>query len=313
MKALYCDGSKVSFRQDMPIPQPRAGELLLKVKYCGICDTDIQLAKGYMGFEGILGHEFVGVDQSGQRWVAEINNACHACPWCERGLTSHCPNRSVLGIFRHDGAMAEYVAVPEKNLHRVPDSISDLSAVFVEPLAAAFQIPEQLHISSSDRVAVLGDGKLGILCAWVLATQSQEVTLIGKHPEKLKLAGGHIQTCLLENAVENGRKGYDLVVDATGNATGLSTACELCRPRGTVVLKTTIQGNHSLSLAAIVIDELTLVGSRCGPFAKAIEALDKRQFPVETLIEAVYPLDEAESAFQIASQKGVAKMILRMS
>lgn len=312
VKALFCDGTGVALKPDHPAPVPLPGEVVLNVTHCGICDTDVQLAAGYMGFQGVLGHEFVGVDEHGQRFTAEINNACGRCDWCHKGLATHCPTRTVLGIFKHDGAMAEQVAVPRVNLHAIPENISNHAAVFIEPLAAAFQIMRQLCVFKSDRVAVLGDGKLGILCAWVMRTHTEHVTLVGKHPKKMALAGHEIQQVLLEKALENPARDYDIVVDATGNASGLEAATRLCRPRGTIVLKTTIAGPHQLSLAPIVIDELTIIGSRCGPFSEAIAALAAEQFPVERLIEAVYRLDDAEKAFEHARRKGAAKVILEV-
>ncbi len=310
MIGIYCSGRGISLEKKLPEPEPRNDEIVLKVTHAGICDTDIQLAKGYMGFEGILGHEFVATDEQHRRFTAEINNACHACDFCQKGLSNHCPNRTVLGIFRHDGAMAEKVAVPSRNLHAIPDTIPDLAAVFIEPLAAAYQTLEQLSIEPEMKVAVLGDGKLGTLCAWVLATKSSHVTLVGKHQAKLDKAGATVQTSFLNEALEADRKKYDVVVDATGNASGLASAIDLCRPRGTIVLKTTIEGPHQLSLAGIVIDELTVVGSRCGPFPKAIDALSRSLFPVESLIEQVYPLAEGETAFAHAGRRGAGKIVL---
>ncbi|MBI1324491.1 alcohol dehydrogenase catalytic domain-containing protein [bacterium] len=312
MKALMCEGRGVRFATDRPEPRPGPDEVTLDVRCCGICDTDVQLAAGYMGYSGILGHEFVGADAEGKRFTAEINNACRNCDWCKKGLGNHCPNRTVLGILKHDGAMAEKVAVPRANLHAIPDSIPDESAVFVEPLAAAFRILEQIRVERTDRVAVLGDGKLGTLCAWVLATAADHVTLIGKHPSKLERAGDSVGKALLDEALANSAKSFDLVVDATGNASGLETACQLVRARGTICLKTTIAAEHSLSLAPIVIDELTVVGSRCGPFAPAIEALAAGRFDVARLIEAIYPLNEAEAAFAHAARKGAAKILLKV-
>jgi threonine dehydrogenase-like Zn-dependent dehydrogenase len=312
MKALYCDGSGVRFRSDHPDPVLAPGEVLLNVTHCGICDTDVQLAAGYMGFRGVLGHEFVGTDDAGNRFAAEINNVCGKCEFCAKGMGNHCPHRSVLGILNHDGAMAERVAVPRANLHAIPDSVSDREAVFVEPLAAAFRILDQISVAKTDRVAVLGDGKLGILCAWVLAEASDRTTLIGKHAAKMDRAGDGVERVLLETALERFAKSFDLVVDATGNASGLETACRLVRPRGTVCLKTTIAAQHALSLAPIVIDEITVVGSRCGPFVPAIEALAAHRFDVERLVDAVYPLDSAEEAFRHAARKGAAKIILEI-
>jgi threonine dehydrogenase-like Zn-dependent dehydrogenase len=312
MKALHCDGQGVRFLTNHPAPNPGPGEIVLDVHCCGICDTDVQLAAGYMGYSGILGHEFIGTDATGRRFTAEINNACRNCSWCRQGLGNHCPNRTVLGILKHDGAMAEQVAVPRANLHAIPDSIADESAVFVEPLAAAFRILEQIGIGRTDRIAVLGDGKLGTLCAWVLATESDHVTLIGKHPAKLDRAGDSVRKALLDDALANSAKSFDLVVDATGNPSGLATASRLVRARGTICLKTTIAAEHRLSLAPVVIDELTVVGSRCGPFEPAIEALAAGEFDVARLVEAVYPLDDAETAFAHAARKGAAKILLKV-
>jgi threonine dehydrogenase-like Zn-dependent dehydrogenase len=262
-----------------------------------------------MGFRGVLGHEFVGVDGDGVRYVAEINNACGRCEACLAGRRTHCPTRSVLGIVAHDGAMADEVAVPRENLHRVPDAVSDREAVFVEPLAAAFQVLEQVRVRADDRVAVLGDGKLGLLCAWVLRGAAERVTLIGRHRHKLALAGETI-TQRTSEELSSMARGFDVVVDATGSPTGLSDAISLARPRGTVVLKTTVAGAHTLSMAPLVIDELTLVGSRCGPFARALEALATRSVDVRALVSEVFSLDDAEAAFACASRKGVAKVVL---
>jgi threonine dehydrogenase-like Zn-dependent dehydrogenase len=312
MKGLYCDGTSVKLRHDLPEVVPGDGEVILRVRAVGICDTDLQLARGYMDFRGVIGHEFVGLDDDGNRWVAEINNACRRCPTCLGGLPSHCPTRSVLGIVGHDGAMAERVAVPVANLHAVPDAVSDDEAVFVEPLAAAFQILEQVSIAPDDRVAVLGDGKLGLLSAWVLRTATEHVTLIGRHAHKLALAGESITRCLVD-ACHGLARSFDRVVDATGSPTGLATAIGLCRPRGTVVLKTTVAMEHVLSLAPVVVDELTLLGSRCGPFPRALEALARKEIDVRRLLTARFSLDDAEAAFAYAAQRGVAKVLLDVS
>ncbi len=309
MMGLYCDGASVRLRRDLPEVAAREGEAVLRVRAVGVCDTDLQLARGYMGFRGVIGHEFVGVDEHGKRWVAEINNACRRCPTCLAGRPSHCPTRTVLGIVAHDGAMAERVAVPRENLHAVPDAVSDEEAVFVEPLAAAFQILEQVTIARTDRVAVLGDGKLGLLSAWVLRTASDDVTLVGRHAHKLALAGDALAQRLAGD-VGGLARGFDVVVDATGSPSGLAAAIGLCRPRGTVVLKTTVAAEHALSLAPVVIDELTLVGSRCGPFPRAIDALARKAVDVRPLLAARYPLAEAEAAFAYASREGVAKVVL---
>jgi threonine dehydrogenase-like Zn-dependent dehydrogenase len=312
MRAVYCDGRSVALRQDYPEPRPAEGEVVIAVKTVGICDTDLQLAQGYMGFRGILGHEFLGQIGDGQRVTAEINNSCHVCPACLQGRANHCPNRSVLGILNHDGAMADRVAVPSRNLHAVPDSIDDLQAIFIEPLAAAFRITEQVELGPGVSMAILGDGKLGILCAWVTRSMGARVHLIGKHSDKLALAGEDIKTHLLD-AVAPLERSFDVVADCTGSATGLATALRLVRPCGTVVLKTTVAGEHSVGLSPIVIDEVRVVGSRCGPFPKAIACLAEGRIDVRRLIDRVYPLDEGERAFEAARGKGAKKVILRVT
>lgn len=310
MRGVYCDGSSIRLRHDLPEPVEAEAEVMLRTRAVGICDTDLQLARGYMGFRGVLGHEFLALDPRGRRVTAEINNACHACPTCAAGHPGHCPNRTVLGIFRHDGAMADRVCVPARNLHVIPPEIDDRAAVFIEPLAAALRIIEQVDVDRSTRAAVLGDGKLGVLCAWVLEHAGAEVTLIGKHPSKLALAGDRVATALAD---EPPSARFDLVVDATGSATGLASVLKLVRPLGTVVLKTTIAGPHATELAPIVIDEVRLIGSRCGPFPKAIEALRSKAFDVERLIGAEFSLDRAEAAFHAAAEAGAKKVLLWIS
>ena len=309
MRGVFCDGTSIRLRRDLPEPAPRPAEVEVQVRAVGICDTDLQLAKGYMGFRGVLGHEFVGVTSSGRRITAEINNSCHSCPTCLVGLSSHCPNRTVLGILGHDGAMADRVCVPERNLHTVPDCLEDREAVFIEPLAAAFRIGEQVSIGSETTLTVVGDGKLGMLCAWVARLLGAQVSLVGKHPEKLALAGEDIRPILLSEAGSIARS-RDVVVDCTGSKTGLETALRLVRPCGTVVLKTTVAGEHSTGLAPIVIDEIHVIGSRCGPFPKAIAALESRAIDVRPLIEAEYSLDRAEEAFRMAAGRGSRKILM---
>lgn len=304
-----CDGSAIQLRGDLPTPAPAPGEVELLVKAVGICDTDLQLARGYMGFRGILGHEFVGLTPEGRRVTAEINNACLACPTCHAGFTNHCPNRTVLGILRHDGAMADRVCVPRRNLHAVPDSIDDREAVLIEPLAAAFRVPEQVPIGPESRLTVVGDGKLGLLCAWVARGLGAEVSLVGKHPEKLAMGGEGVRPIPLAEAGSIARS-QDVVVDCTGSTTGLETALGLVSPCGTVVLKTTVAGPHEMSLAPIVIDEVRVIGSRCGPFPKAIEALASRSIDVRPLIGAEFPLDRAEEAFRAAAERGARKVLM---
>lgn len=309
MRGVYCDGASIRLRTDLEAPKPGPGEVVVRVGAAGLCDTDVQLARGYMKFRGILGHEFVGTDEAGRRWTAEINNSCHACPTCASGRPNHCPNRTVLGILGRDGAMADCVAVPGRNLHPIPDAIDDHAAVFVEPLAAAFRVAEQVPLGPGVRVAVVGDGKLGTLCAWVARARGARVALVGKHPAKLALAGPDVEPILLADAGGHAR-GFDVVVDATGSTTGLGTALGLVEPCGTVVLKTTVAGEHAASLAPIVIDEVRVVGSRCGPFPPAIAALASGEIDPRPLIGSVLPLDRAEEAFRLATAPGARKVIL---
>jgi threonine dehydrogenase-like Zn-dependent dehydrogenase len=313
MRAIVFDHNSLSSRSDYPIPTPGDGEVLVRVVRAGICETDLQLIRGYMGFSGVLGHEFVGVAQSGpmsgRRVVGEINCSCGACPTCGAGRPSHCPTRSVLGILNHDGAFADYVAVPQQNLHAVPDSISDDEAVFTEPLAAAFQIPAQVPIDHDDRVIVLGDGRLGNLCAQVLARVTKHVTVVGKHSEKLALLESTGVTTKLVSEVDSTHDN-DIVVDCTGSPTGLPTALSLVRPRGTVVLKTTVAGEQTMAWAPIVVDEVTIVGSRCGPFGRALKALEDREVSVLPLISARYDLSDGIAAIDHARTKPALKVLL---
>lgn len=311
MRGVYCNGSSISLRHDLPVPAALPGEVRLAVRAVGICDTDLQLARGYMGFQGVLGHEFIGQTERGERVTAAINNACGQCDTCRAGRPGHCPSRTVLGILGHDGAMADFVCVPERNLFPVPPVISDCEAVFIEPLAAAFRVTEQVDMIANVRVAVVGDGKLGLLCTWVARLQGAQVTLVGKHPEKLALAGAGVATALLAETSTLARS-FDVVIDCTGSPSGLPSALALVRPCGTVVLKTTVAAPHEMSLAPIVIDEVRVIGSRCGPFPRAIEALRAREIDVLPLIGAEYSLDDAEEAFRAAAQPGARKVLLRV-
>lgn len=315
MRAVLLNRENVSFRSDYAPPPPRAGEVPVRVLRAGICETDLQLIRGYMGFAGVLGHEFVGVAEAGRlagrRVAGEINCSCRRCELCQRGLANHCPHRSVVGILNHDGVFAERVWLPEENLHPIPDNVSDDAAVFVEPLAAAYQIPAQLDLSNFPRVIVLGDGRLGNLCAQVLHRECRELLVIGKHAGKLaRLQSLGIATSLLSEAPRE--RTADLVVDCTGSESGLSTALALVRPRGTVVLKTTTAAAHGPNLAAVVIDEVSLVGSRCGPFPRAIAALERGEIAVEPLITARFPLDEINAALAAATAPGGMKVLLEV-
>jgi len=313
MQAVYLSGREVEFRTDHPEPEPAAHEVIVRVVRAGICETDLQLMHGYMGFAGVLGHEFVGIAESGplagKRVVGEINCSCFECETCRSGLPTHCPNRSVLGILNHDGAFAERVAVPQKNLHAVPDSMSTDVAVFVEPVAAAFQILRQQLMQPGQTVVVLGDGRLGNLCAQVLNWFGCRVTVVGKHPEKLAvLSQMDIETVLLSDARFN--HDIDIIVDCTGSPTGLPTALQFVRPWGTIILKTTVAGEQSLALAPIVIDEVSVIGSRCGPFPDAIAALNAGQVRVEPLISGRFPLREGVEALHATASQPVLKMLL---
>ena len=292
------------------------GEVLVRVSLAGVCETDLQLMKGYMGFTGVLGHEFVGVAHTGafagRRVVGEINCSCWRCDMCVRGLATHCPNRTVLGILNHDGAFADYIAVPERNLHSVPDTLPDDIAVFTEPVAAAFQIPAQIPISRSDRVVVLGDGRLGNLCAQVLTGLSDHVRVVGKHPSKLALLDGlGIETALLAEVPAD--RSADVVVDATGSETGLPTAVTLVRPRGTIVQKTTVAGAQTMAWAPIVIDEISIVGSRCGPFDVALDALERGLVEVSGMISKRFDLGAGVEALEYATTPGVMKVLIEAS
>jgi threonine dehydrogenase-like Zn-dependent dehydrogenase len=313
MRALVLDDNGVRLQPDWPAPQPAAGEVLVEVLQAGICETDLQLIQGYKGFRGVLGHEFVGVARSGafegRRIVGEINCSCEACETCRAGRPGHCPHRTVLGILDHDGAFADLVAVPERNLHAVPDAVATEAAVFTEPLAAAFQIPAQLPIPHDARVIVLGDGRLGNLCAQVLAGLSDHVMVIGKHVEKLEVLDAlGIETRLVSDGPPSRRA--DIVVECTGSESGLPTALELVRPRGTIVLKTTIAGTQTLALAPVVVDEVTIVGSRCGPFDRALAALAGGLIDVQSLVTERFELSDGVRALERASERGVLKVVL---
>jgi threonine dehydrogenase-like Zn-dependent dehydrogenase len=289
---------------------------MVRVLCAGICETDLQLIRGYMGFHGVLGHEFVGIVQtgplSGRRVVGEINCSCYRCEICMAGRPTHCPYRSVLGILNHDGAFADFIAVPQRNLHTVPDSMPTDVAVFTEPVAAAFQIPAQMTIHRHDRIVVLGDGRLGNLCAQVLAHLSKDVTVVGKHDEKLALLKGlGIRTALL--GAFPARRDVDIVVDCTGSPTGLQTALTIVSPRGTIVLKTTVAGEQTLALAPVVIDEVTILGSRCGPFDRALTALDAGEISVLPLMSGRFDLAQGVDALERAAKPGVLKVLLDVS
>jgi threonine dehydrogenase-like Zn-dependent dehydrogenase len=316
VKALCLHEGGLALR-DIALPEPAPDEALIRVTMAGICNTDLEIARGYMGFSGVLGHELCGVVIScsdvryvGRRVAGEINLACTRCALCRRGLGRHCATRSVLGIMAKDGCFAEYVTLPVRNLHPLPNTLSDEVACFVEPTAAAFEVLEQVTPMPTDRALVLGDGKLGILVAQVLMTTGCEVTLAGKHERKLELARGIGITTASHAELEP--KSFDVVVDATGSPGGLQQAVSLTRPRGTLVLKSTYHGPVTLDAAPIVIDEISLIGSRCGPFAIAIAALEAGSIDPRPLIDAVVPLGDAVSGFERAAAAGGLKVLLDM-
>ncbi len=316
MLAIVLSHNEIKVRDDYPLPTLAEGEVLVQVLLAGICETDLQLVRGYMGFRGVLGHEFVGIAQSGpftgQRVVGEINCSCFRCATCLAGRPTHCPHRSVIGILNHDGAFAEFVAVPQRNLHVVPESVLTEFAVFTEPLAAAFQIPAQLSLNREDRVIVLGDGRLGNLCAQVLARMCDRVLVIGKHIEKLAILQQlGIESCLVGDRPHD--RLADIVVDCTGSESGLPMALQLVRPRGTIVLKTTVAGTQTMSWAPIVIDEVSVVGSRCGPFDRALIALERQEIQVQPLISDRFVLSSGLAAMQRAQSKDTLKVLLDCS
>jgi threonine dehydrogenase-like Zn-dependent dehydrogenase len=313
MRALVWDGSEARI-QERPPPRADDETALVRVTLAGVCNTDLEIVRGYMGYTGVLGHEFVGVVEEGpepwrgERVVGEINFACGACPLCDEGLARHCPSRRVMGILEADGAFAEYVAIPVANLHRVPEGLADAAAVFTEPLAAAFEIVEQVEIEAGVRCVVLGDGKLGLLVAQVLQLAGASVIAVGRHRSKLDLlAARGIETALLDTWP--GER-TNLVVEATGSPEGLRQALDIVRPRGTLVLKSTFAAAPGLDLSPLVIDEIRLLGSRCGPFPPALAALGSGEVEVGALVSERVPLAHADDALRRARQPGTLKVLI---
>jgi threonine dehydrogenase-like Zn-dependent dehydrogenase len=313
MRALHLDG-RTARVVDHAMPEADAGHALVRVALAGVCNTDLELAKGYMGFRGVLGHEFVGevvegpAEWKSKRVVGEINFACGRCDFCARGLGRHCPNRSVMGIQNADGAIAEYVRVPVENLHGVPDAVTDDRAVFTEPLAAAFEIVEQVDVPPGASCLVLGDGKLGLLVAQVLHAAGARVLAVGHHPEKLALlAKRGMETCLEADWTPSPT---GIVVEATGTAGGFQAAVAATQPRGTLVLKSTVAEHPSVDLAPLVIHEIQLVGSRCGPFEPALRALAEGSVEVEPLVHERLPLSRATEGLTRAARPGVLKVLI---
>lgn len=316
MKALFFDGQSPSLIFASK-PEPETGEALIRVRYAGICTTDLEILNGYLSFRGILGHEFVGVVEEspdpgwiGKRVVGEINIGCGTCPVCLAGLERHCPNRRVLGILNKDGAFAEYLTLPVKNLREVPPSISDKEAVFTEPLAAALEILEQIKIEPNFSVTIIGDGKLAQLIARVLINIGVRLTVIGKHPEKLKRFADQGVITFLADDISLPKQ--DIVIESSGSPTGWELALSLVRPRGTIVLKSTYHKKLTTNPANLVIDEITVVGSRCGQFEPALRLLERRTIVVDDLISAEFPLENALEALKAAQQRNALKVLLRV-
>lgn len=323
MKAVvFTKDNELKLVNDYPKPVPEKGEALVRVTLAGICNTDYEITKGYMGYTGILGHEAVGVveevngeNQSlvGKRVVPEISYGCKnsECPYCAEKLYRHCPNRHTLGIWKKDGVFAQYFTMPVEVLFEVPENVPDEQAVFVEPLAAALEITEQHHIKPFEKVVVLGDGKLGLITALALNAQNLDVTLVGKHLNKLDIAKSQgVETVLLNDfKIE---KKYDVVVEATGSISGFGTALALTKPRGVLVLKSTVAASKEINLAPIVIDEITVLGSRCGQFPAALRLLESGKINFSPLISAAYSIDKAIEGFEKNKEKDTLKVLLKL-
>ena len=304
--------------EDVPTPD-FGGEALVRVLRSGVCNTDLEIVRGYAGFEGTIGHEFVGVvdrcddvpEIVGKRVVGEINAGCGHCPLCLSGDSRHCPTRTVLGIHGRDGAHAEYLTLPERNLIEVPDQVSDEAAVFAEPLGAAYGISERVEIDPDARVAVIGDGKLGLLCAMTMKLRAGDVTLVGKHEDKMSIAAKRDIDGVRADRTSNLSRSFDIVVEASGSESGFASALDLVKPRGTIVLKSTFHGEPRWDAARVVVDEITVVGSRCGRLAPAVELLASKRVLVDDLVSEEFSLTDALSALQTAEKKGVLKILLR--
>jgi alcohol dehydrogenase len=311
MKAVVFNG-QLQLEEHYAEPAASPDQVLIRVTRAGICNTDMELVKGYMGFSGVLGHEFVGVVEGGpmdgQRVVGEINLACGTCAVCLGGMPTQCPNRTTLGIDRKDGAMAEWVTLPPENVHPLPDMVSDDQAVFVEPLAAGLQTLHLTHISPHDRVILIGAGKLGLLTAQVVALTGCDLTVVARHPRQHDLLAGWGIASAAPGRIT--ARSADVVIDCTGTADGFADALEMVRAQGTIHLKSTYQGLPEANLTRVVVDEVKIESSRCGPFPAAIRLLSRGIIDVDSLIDARYPLSKAMRAFEHAAQRGVLKVLL---
>jgi threonine dehydrogenase-like Zn-dependent dehydrogenase len=316
MRSIWLKDGVISYRDDVEIPPLLSGEALVKMQLAGICATDLELMRGYYPFEGIIGHEFLGEvveapdarDIEGQRVVGEINIACGKCAACEVGLSNHCKNRRVLGISNHDGVFAEYFSLPIENLHAVPEDVEDESAVLTEPLAAAMEILQQVHIRPEDRVLLIGAGRLGQIVARVVMRTGCNLRVLAKYDKQRKL--------LAENKIESviwreiTPASMDCVIEATGSPEGFDLARQAVRPRGVIILKSTYKENINLNISTIVVDEITMIGSRCGPFAPALRSLSNGDIHLTRLIEATYPLNRAVEAIEHAAHPGAMKILI---
>jgi len=316
MKALWFEAGRMELREMEPV-SAKPGEALIDVVAVGICNTDLELARGYMDFTGVPGHEFVGKvvfgprELEGRMVVGEINIGCGCCEFCMRNQARHCPNREVLGIFKRQGAFAQQIALPVANLHPLPDSVDATVGVFVEPLAAALRIPEQIRIAPGVRMLLVGDGKLAQLIARIMALYGVRLTVIGRHIKKLALISPFAENTLLEKDFTD-RECFSIAVEASGKPTGLITAKRALQPMGILVLKSTYAGNPEMDLSSFVVDELTLMGSRCGPFAPAIDLLKRNLVDPRPLVSAIYDFGDAAEAFQAASDRESLKIVVRM-
>ena len=321
MKAVVFD-ENLKLVDNYETPMPKKGEVLIKTRMSGICNTDLEITKGYMGYKGVLGHEFVGdvvkvgdecdFKWMGKRVVGEINCGCNNDPWCAQNLQRHCPNRQTLGIWQKDGCFSEYFTLPVENLLEVPQNLSDEEATFVEPVAAAMEITEQLHIKPADKVALLGDGKLGLCIALVLNALNVDLVHIGKHQNTLEISRkAGVRTKMLQDLRPEDNKSFDIVIEATGSTGGFETSLALTKPRGVLVLKSTIAAKEGLNLAPVVIDEITVLGSRCGQFAPALRLMGAKKLDIKPLISEIYPIDKALEAFEKNKEKDVLKVLLK--
>jgi len=317
MQAICLQDKSLKFIDNFPQIQPQYEEALVRVRLAGICGTDLELVKGYYPYNGILGHEFVGEiiqaptapERIGERVVGEINISCGICDSCVAGLTTHCQRRSVLGILNRHGAFAEYLCLPLKNLILVADTISDEAAVFTEPLAAALAIQQQVHILTTDKVLVIGAGRLGQLIAQTLALTACDLEVVARYDKQRQLLAARNIISIKETEVQTD---YDIVIEATGSTEGLTLACQVVRPRGTIVLKSTYKGKTLLDFSKIVVNEIKLVGSRCGSFKPALQLLEKKLVDPTILIEFSYPLNQALEAFDFARQSGKFKVLFKI-